>query len=365
MALLQCPSGPQDTTWCPKTTDDALPTVLGLLPPGPAWEGGRVEGTFQNQYWRGFSNLLGYTYGRLCDYVDEFYCATVKESRDQWIAEYGLNDPCDPYGYNLCIKVAAEGGATCDYFVRMAELSGYVLTCHDTSKDPEPISGCFEVGCTSLGPTPTYVPLGSRLGYGQHGACAYGEVVHHPEPPFWENGFTADAQCAVPGSNLGEGPDEHESCCLIVGYYDFDKPEVAVESDYCQNMNTTITFECPRDNVPADTTPCPTRREIDTYDQTGNYIEWGNAYTWEVQVDIAASRAVPDNGTPVEEDDSPMSAAGCFMAGNVPLLPLGEYGGTPLCADTTVDKYQPAFVLCFLDRIKPAHTTLNVKVIQP
>ncbi|KAH2144788.1 hypothetical protein KXW37_004023, partial [Aspergillus fumigatus] len=82
-------SGPQDPHWCPQNTDDALPAVLGLMPPGPAWDGAAVEGTVQNSYWRAYANVLSYTYQRLCKYVDEFFCKTVNESLDQWIAEYG------------------------------------------------------------------------------------------------------------------------------------------------------------------------------------------------------------------------------------------------------------------------------------
>ncbi|TNY10624.1 hypothetical protein EW662_21980, partial [Escherichia coli] len=77
--------------------------------------------------------MLSYTYQRLCKYVDEFFCKTVNESLDQWIAEYGLDDECDPYGHSLCIKVAAQGGATCDYFVQMAQLSGWSIACEDTT----------------------------------------------------------------------------------------------------------------------------------------------------------------------------------------------------------------------------------------
>lgn len=354
--LLSCPPGPQ-TNVCPRTTDDVLPTVLGLLPPGPAWDGAQVPGTIQNSYWRAYSNVLSYLYGRMCDFVDEFFCKTVNESLDQWIEEYGLNDPCDPYGHNLCIKVAAEGGATCDYFVSIATLSGYSLTCTDTSKLPEPIAGCFEVGCTSLGPTPVFNPIGSRIGYGQRGACDYGEVIKHPDPGKWENGDTAGAICPVPGSNLGQGPDTDESCCFIVGYYDFIVAPVAQVTDYCQDQSSVIYFDCPGGPFAPDTTPCPVVPDIDRFDDNGNYTDWGQAYTWEVEVDIGKSQAMQAVTAPPPVATDTISAAGNFMVG-------GAECGTPLCFDNTVD-VQSTFVLCFLERIKPAHTTLNVKVIQP
>lgn len=364
--LLSCPPGPTPNV-CAPTTDDVLNSVIGLLPPGPAWEGAQREGTVQRAYWRAYASVLNYLYSRMCAFVDEFFCATVKESREQWIDEYGLNDVCDPYGNNLCVKVAAQGGATCDYFVDIARLSGWVITCHDVSKDPEPIAGCFEVGCTPLGPEPKYLPYGSRIGYGQRGVCQYGEVVQHPDKAKWENGNTAGAMCPVPGSNLGHGPDANESCCFIVGYYDFDVPPPPVSTNYCVGEETTITFECPRENVPSDPNPMDVAfRTIGGYDENRNYIEWGNSFVWEVTVDIGASQAAQAAALPPPPPEPYTdSSAGNFMAGNTPENFDGMVGGSPLCADTSASTYQPTFVLCFLDRIKPAHTTLNVKVIQP
>ncbi len=90
------------------------------MPPGPAWDGAAVEGTVQNSYWRAYANVLSYTYQRLCKYVDEFFCKTVNESLDQWIAEYGLDDECDPYGHNLLqVEVARWSGC-----VEVARWSG-------------------------------------------------------------------------------------------------------------------------------------------------------------------------------------------------------------------------------------------------
>ena len=377
MSAIACPSGLQDN-WCPTTTAEVLPTVLGLLPPGPAWEAASVTGTIQNQYWSGFANLLGYTYSRLCAFVDEFFCATVNESLDQWVAEFGLNDECDPYGRNLCVKVASQGGTTCDYFVSMSRLSGWVISCHDTSKDPEPIAGCFEVGCTGLGPTPVFNPFGSALGYGRDSLCDYGQVTSHPDPAKWENGHTAGAICAVPGSNMGFGPDTNESCCLIVGYYDLDPVVVPFVSDFCQAADT-IYFECPANNPYDLTLLRPQAPTIGAPDATGNYTDWGQAYCWEVTVDLPASWALQASNaaaalaaenaklTEIGADIPPIytsSEAGDFMVGDIPpnvLNPL--HGGTPLCISE--DRAGPTFVLCFLNLIKPAHTTLNVKVIQP
>ncbi len=353
MSLVSCPTGLQDPSWCPKTLDDALPAVLGLLPPGEAWNGAAVSGTVQNQYWRSYATLLSFTYGRLCDFVDEFFCATRNESNDQWLAEYGLPNDCDPYGNNLCLKVAAQGGATCEYFVTTAHQTGWVVTCEDNF--PEAIAGCFEIGCTSLGPTPVYSPVGTGLGIGSD-SCNFGPVTDHPDKSVWKVDAVRDGFCPVPGSNLGHGPDTDESCCFIVGYYDYPVEIPVVRADYCSPGNT-LEFECPREHVPLLYVPTPTSTTLGVRDSTNNYTEWGHSDVWTVTVDIAASRLLQGITTPPVEET--ISAAGNFMAGYA----LGEdglpVGGNPLCAES------PAFILCFLELIKPAHTTLNLKVIQP
>ena len=62
MGLIDCNDGLQPQSWCPKTTDEALPAVLGLLPKGPAWDAGRVPGLPPNQFWRSYAGLFAYTY---------------------------------------------------------------------------------------------------------------------------------------------------------------------------------------------------------------------------------------------------------------------------------------------------------------
>lgn len=335
---ITCGDAPQ-APFCPTTTDQALPAVLGLLPPGPAWDGAYEVGGVQNTFWRAIANTTAYTYKRLCDYVDEFFCATVNESTDQWIAEYALGDGCDPFGYNLCAKVRALGAADCQFFVDLAQENGWVITCRSLADDPEPIAGCFEVGCTPMGPTPVY-NYGSNLGVGQVCGCLYGEIVHHPEPRFWHTDKTSLAFCPVPGSNLGQSSGDPD-CCMIVGYYDFDTELTEEVASYCTDQDTIINMEKPVDVVPAlIRVPC---------DSTGNFSEYGLSYVWEVTVDIAASQRLQHQSL-VDDDDSPISNAGNLIA-----------GCTETCADSTLN----AFVICFLEQIKPAHTTMVVEVIQP
>ncbi|KAH2205604.1 hypothetical protein KXV58_006010, partial [Aspergillus fumigatus] len=95
------------------------------------------------------------------------------------------------------------------------------------------------------------------------------------------------------------------------------------------------------------------------YDDNGNYSEWGHAFVWTVTVDLAASQAAQAAQAAAAPNTDPGSQAGCLMAGNITFPNAdGEIGGTPICNDNTVGD-TPTFVLCFLNRIKPAHTVLN------
>jgi hypothetical protein len=360
MTQISCPSGAQDE-WCPKTVADVMPSIIGLLPRGPAWDAAAIVGTVQNTYWAAFASVLAYTYTRLCAFVDEFFCATVVESRDQWIAEYGLNDACDPYGHNLCLKVAAESATTCPQFVALALLSGWVIDC--VTANEEPIAGCFEVGCTPLGPTPVYNPLGSRMGVGQQQFCDYGAVVEHPEPTRWQHGATSASFCPVPGSNLGYGPDVDEPCCMIVGWYDNIAGPTVERVDVCRSPGDTIYFDCASSVLPPNDPPYLWASKFGVMDSTGNYTSWGNAFSWTVNVYVKSSRAYQVSNTEVAHDDYTFPAAGNFMAGGIPISPDGKIGGTPLCFDGPVGN-TPTFALCFLERIKPAHTTLNYNMVQ-
>lgn len=160
-----CDTGAQADNWCPSTTDEVLPSILGLLPHGPAWEASQAKGTVMNQFWRSISASLAYIHLRLCAYVPEFFCATVVESLDQWDAEYGIGiDSCDPYGYSLCAKETTLGTTTCAGFIALALASGWVITC-STDTSYEHIVGCFSVGCSSLTLPEPYAD-GSNLGWG-------------------------------------------------------------------------------------------------------------------------------------------------------------------------------------------------------
>lgn len=140
---------------CP-TLDEVTSGVLNLLPRGRAWqtneglpmpgqEIGFAPNAFDNdafsttrkspsilwQYWRSFAVVLHYLTQRLCDLRLEFWCQSVSETRDEWMTEYGLPDECDPFP-DLCTKVAAIGGARCEYYQTIAARSGWSIACSET-----------------------------------------------------------------------------------------------------------------------------------------------------------------------------------------------------------------------------------------
>lgn len=172
MSVISCNDGAQSTGWCPTSVPDMLPSVIGLLPQGDAWDQAQVPGTVLNRYWSSIAAIALYVNQRICAYYEELFCDRAVESLDQWAVEWALGEACDPYGYNLCAKVTALGAATCAEFVQLASDNGWVITCSDL---PAPTVGCFQIGCDQIGAAPALVqsaadPADStgnwRFGYG-------------------------------------------------------------------------------------------------------------------------------------------------------------------------------------------------------
>lgn len=139
---------------CP-TTPEILEAALALLPRGRAWqsnEGGPQPGhdvafdpggysdvdfvtdaekpSILRRFWLAVADVFAFVNARLCALRLEFWCATQTETRDLWMAEYGLPDACDPFP-DLCTKVAAIGGTRCEYYQFIAGRAGWSLTCDE------------------------------------------------------------------------------------------------------------------------------------------------------------------------------------------------------------------------------------------
>lgn len=89
-------------------------------------------GTIIFRFWSAVAEFFYFIETRLCDLRLEFWCATMSETRDLWFAEYGLPDDCDPFP-DLCDKVAAIGGARCEYFNERIARKGWRAECFDGS----------------------------------------------------------------------------------------------------------------------------------------------------------------------------------------------------------------------------------------
>lgn len=161
--------------WCP-TLDDTARAVLALLPRGRAWanhEGGpepyRIApfdpaafdpadfdtdaraGTVLYRFWEAYAKVLQFFVDRMCALRLEMFCATVSETRDNWLAEYGLPDACDPFP-DLCMKVAAIGGTRCEYYASVAARGGWSITCLDEFATCAAQPGArFKAGCAQPG----------------------------------------------------------------------------------------------------------------------------------------------------------------------------------------------------------------------
>lgn len=164
--------------------------------------------TVMQQYWAAFAEVLEYLHQRACAVVDEMFCSSVDETLAEWGVEYGFPDPCEHYA-DLCAKANAIGGTRCDYFVTLAALRGWSVSCLDC-EDTAPAS--MRLGCG-----------GWRLGDGHHIGCTCdGEAIFividtaaspayvAAEPPLLGCGWRLGD-----GHTLSCGPDLGSLQCLI------------------------------------------------------------------------------------------------------------------------------------------------------
>lgn len=149
---MSCPSWWRAPFTCP-TLPEIVRNLFPLLPRGRAWQthdAGPLEpierafdpavfdpeafatreraGSILFRWWKAFAAVLEFANARLCALRLEFWCATMSETRDLWLAEYGLPDACDPFP-DLCVKVAAIGGTRCDYYAAIAARAGWSIRC--------------------------------------------------------------------------------------------------------------------------------------------------------------------------------------------------------------------------------------------
>lgn len=348
MSVIACNDGTQAANWCPATTDDMLNAVVGLLPHGVAWDAASQPNTTQNNFWRAISDIALYVNQRICAFDNELFCDYAKESLDQWDVEYALGELCDPYGFNLCAKVTALGATTCPGFVEVALDNGWVVTCAALTT---PTVGCFQIGCDQFGPSPQLAGVISA------GPCAYSHVVDHPFPAYWagtaaRHGAASLTGCPVPGSNLGYGPNFAigEPACLPTGFYALPGNIVTAGLGACQIGVQSFFF--------GDLAQMPSPAANEPSDSTGHWrFGYGNSFYWSVTVDMPRSIAL-QNTLEQQRKARAIAQGTNYYTGTPSNLGNFQVGCTNLCSDNL------NFVLCFLDTIKPAHTTLFTTLIQ-
>ena len=161
----------------------------GVIPDTKSWPAGFVMAGFTKV----IIDVFQYLVDRLCALREEFWCASQIETRDTWMAEYGLPDACDPFP-DLCTKVAALGGQTCAYFQQVGAWAGWAIDCVDSA----PVCGMM-TGCTYIGKGAT--PGGSK-------GNVMKLVVSLPDSPAYHAypNQRAYAGCLMAGHALGCGP---------------------------------------------------------------------------------------------------------------------------------------------------------------
>lgn len=138
---------------CPTLIESQQATIASL-PRGRAWpanDGGNTLhrliawldglsaapvswpiGFVQAGYFAALGAVRNFVETRLCALRLEFWCATISETRPEWMAEYGLPDACDPFP-DLCLKVSAIGGSRCEYFNEIIARLGWRAECFERS----------------------------------------------------------------------------------------------------------------------------------------------------------------------------------------------------------------------------------------
>lgn len=102
--------------------------------------------TTMQKFWAAFAAVGEYAHQRACALLEEFFCASTVEQVAEWQIDYGFPDPCEPW-IRLCDKVAALGGATCEYLAGLAATRGWSLTCTECDPRRTAIAGCSKAGC--------------------------------------------------------------------------------------------------------------------------------------------------------------------------------------------------------------------------
>lgn len=124
-----CPGGPasDQPMPCGLSPDDALErtfqAVAGKYPPGWAWDAVADRDTRMGQQTLAIAEIARDVEDRACALLTEWLCYSATETMPEWLDDYGLPDACGLD--DLCVKLAAIGGASRSYFYEIATWFGY------------------------------------------------------------------------------------------------------------------------------------------------------------------------------------------------------------------------------------------------
>lgn len=118
--------------------DELLGPILALTPRGPAWRTDEMadadHSSFMHRFWRAVAEPFADFYAKAWDTALEGTTCTIRDSLEDWEAEFGLPDPCVDkeltvtQRYNLLrAKVLTTGGQSIPYFVCLARSIGYTV----------------------------------------------------------------------------------------------------------------------------------------------------------------------------------------------------------------------------------------------
>lgn len=154
----------QDPFRCP-TKWELFAQIIGLLPPGRAWQTredvgiGVIAGengepdvtqlTGLQQWWAALAETLEDVHQRACALLDEWYCATTSAMRPEWLTDWGFPGECEIYD-DLCEKVADIPGSTCADLVTIAARRGWAISCRDCQGVAVAKAGRLSAGCSSV-----------------------------------------------------------------------------------------------------------------------------------------------------------------------------------------------------------------------
>jgi uncharacterized protein YmfQ (DUF2313 family) len=130
---------------CDLTVDDWTRTLVDLLPRGAVWP--RDPATVLWRFWMAIADEMMAIQRRDCDLLAESYPCGAVELLPDWERVLGLPDECtDQQDWPLtsrqafvCAKLAAQGGASRNYFIELAAAYGYTISI--TEHEP------WRIGC--------------------------------------------------------------------------------------------------------------------------------------------------------------------------------------------------------------------------